>query len=212
MSIHYQSIRCSCNYDQVPGAELASYLIPHNITNIPPNGYGKINNDFCWYPGTPQGIRELIAASNSLYLNREKLFLHNARYQGWTECSASPNLQDENMIDALVIELPLLKKSKTGNDYSNIADLKDDMVRQLKENLEGYAHLKLPVLMLREKRGMGEEECSMVSFSMPYLIRRNGCERTHQILILVKSLKFLTTLNCIKSPRSDNFTTSTDNR
>ena len=51
-----------------------------------------------------------------------------------------------------------------------------------------------------------------VSSSIPYLIRRNGCERTHQILILVKSLKFLTTLNCIKSPRYDNFITSTDNR
>ena len=162
MSIHYQSIRCSCNYDQVPGAELASYLIRHNITNKPPNRYGKINSNFCWYPGTPQGIKELIAASNSLYLNRGKLFLHNARYEGWTECSASPNLQDENMIDALVIELPPLKKSKTGNDYSNIADLKDDTVRQLNENLEGYAHLKLPVLMLREKRGMGEEECSLL--------------------------------------------------
>ena len=65
------------------------------------------------------------------------------------------------MIDALVIELPLLK-SKTGDNYSNIGDLRGAKVLQLKENLEGFAHLKLPVLLLREKRGMGEEECSLL--------------------------------------------------
>eukprot|EP00979_Chaetoceros_neogracilis_P014386 scaffold4595_cov267-Chaetoceros_neogracile.AAC.8 len=61
----------------------------------------------CWYPDTNAGINELVAASRSLYLNRMMLAPRRPRvkrftrdngmknityYQGWAECSTSPDV------------------------------------------------------------------------------------------------------------------------
>jgi hypothetical protein len=61
----------------------------------------------CWYPDTNAGINELVAAFRSLYLNRMMLAPRRPRvkrftrdngmknityYQGWAECSTSPDV------------------------------------------------------------------------------------------------------------------------
>jgi hypothetical protein len=146
---------------------LANYLFDHGVINLPKKkNDGTINSRLCWNPGTPRGIRELIAASNSLYLKREQMFLwsHNndtVQYSGWTECSASPNAEKNNMIDAIVIELPL-SEQRGGKHNSNMEDLENDMLLDLKETLQGFAHLNFPVLLLKQTRGMKERECALV--------------------------------------------------
>eukprot|EP00957_Ditylum_brightwellii_P169050 12867312-Ditylum_brightwellii.AAC.1 len=70
----------------------------------------KFHISQCWYPGSREGIHHLIDASNAIYQNRKTLRQELGigfggtiqEYPGWTECSASPNIQEPSMIDALV--------------------------------------------------------------------------------------------------------------
>jgi len=95
------------------------------------------------------------------------LWSHNndtVQYSGWTECSASPNAEDKNMIDAIIIELPLSEQrdGKNNSDLEDLEDLEDDMLLDLKETLQGFAHLNFPVLLLKQTRGMKERECALL--------------------------------------------------
>lgn len=58
---------CACNYEDAPGRDYAEYVIDAQQKRL---GRDKMN---CWYPDTNAGINELVAASNSLYLNRMML-------------------------------------------------------------------------------------------------------------------------------------------
>jgi hypothetical protein len=71
---------------------------------------------------------------------------------------SAPNAENKNMIDAIVIELPLSEQrdGKINSDYE------DDMLLDLKETLQGFAHLNFPVLLLKQTRGMKERECALV--------------------------------------------------
>lgn len=80
-------------------------------------------------------------------------------YQGWTECSASPDVQDSNMMDAIIIELPLVYGTTVV--MPSIEDLDEDKLLDLKLKLENFEHLGLPVLVLEQKKGMiDKNECA----------------------------------------------------
>jgi hypothetical protein len=92
------------------------------------------------------------------------LWSHNndtVQYSGWTECSASPNAEKNNMIDAIVIELPF-SEQRDGKNNSDLEDLEVDMLLDLKETLQGYAHLNFTVLLLKQTREMKERECVLL--------------------------------------------------
>jgi hypothetical protein len=158
---------CACNYEDAPGRDHAKYVIDNQQKEL---GRNQMN---CWYPDTNAGINELVAASNSLYLNRmmlaprprvERFTRGNGMknityYQGWTECSASPDVQDSKMIDAVIIELPLVYG--TNEMMPSIEDLDEDKLLDLKTKLENFEDLRLPVLVLEQKKGMiDEDECA----------------------------------------------------
>jgi hypothetical protein len=158
---------CACNYEDAPGRDHAKYVIDNQQKEL---GRNQMN---CWYPDTNAGINELVAASNSLYLNRMMLaprprveqftrgngMKNITYYQGWTECSASPDVQDSKMIDAVIIELPLVYG--TNEMMPSIEDLDEDKLLDLKTKLENFEDLHLPVLVLEQKKGMiDEDECA----------------------------------------------------
>jgi hypothetical protein len=65
------------------------------------------------------------------------------------------------MIDAIVIELPF-SEQRDGKNNSDLEDLEVDMLLDLKETLQGFAHLNFTVLLLKQTRGMKERECALV--------------------------------------------------
>lgn len=149
---------CSCNIDTFDGSDYGRLFIYNHIRKQNICHVGKF---VCWYPGTTRGIQNMIAASNSLYYHRKKIIKHSVTpldYCGWTECSASPNMQDRDMIDALVIELPLSAK-REGNDNSHFEDLDNPSLMNLQTSLMEHAHHQFPVLLLKEKRVMNKTEC-----------------------------------------------------
>eukprot|EP00578_Thalassiosira_sp_NH16_P014686 CAMPEP_0181124868 /NCGR_PEP_ID=MMETSP1071-20121207/26728_1 /TAXON_ID=35127 /ORGANISM="Thalassiosira sp., Strain NH16" /LENGTH=471 /DNA_ID=CAMNT_0023210237 /DNA_START=93 /DNA_END=1509 /DNA_ORIENTATION=- len=151
---------CSCNYRAAPGRHFARYIMQAQRSN---GQEFKWNDVLCWYPGTDAGIRELIAASNSLYLDRARIPPRGRMrpyYQGWTECSASPSIEDANMMDAVVISLPHTDKPNRKSTMLSIEELENHKLQDLQQKLEHFESLNLPVLFLEEKEGMGEEECA----------------------------------------------------
>ena len=142
---------CSCNivYREVIGSHRDNYgkiLIENRLNRI-----WKVLRYACWYPGTIRGIKEMITAHQSFYLSKEKILSN-----GWTECSASPNILNENMIDVLVIRLPLSMK-REDHDNSYLEDLNDENLLILQNELMHYAHLQFPILLLKETRGIEEK-------------------------------------------------------
>jgi len=120
---------CSCNFEQVPGNDFAGALLRAGFaSNRSIESMSYMSKYYmCWYPNTTRGIKEVIDASNNLYLNRSKLYPFPnpvPRYLGWTECSASPNVEEVRMADAIVIEPPSgfltsgrqIQTQKRGND------------------------------------------------------------------------------------------------
>jgi len=162
--------RCSCNYDSVPGKQLAKYFIDRKL---------KIGSSQCWYPGSAEGIRNLIHASNSLFHNRIKSL---QPYWGWTECSGSPNIQELSMIDALVIHLPH-SEERENHDNNYIEDLDKKMAQKLKIILNRFVHLNLPVLLLQEKLGIDAEDCHLLWEGL-------NCEESYSKYFLSKELEF----------------------
>lgn len=148
---------CSCNYNLLPGKKFAEYFIK-NPSLI-------FHRSLCWYPGSDEGIRNLIDASNSLFHNRRRLFGRKSvppgKYWGWTECSGSPNIQEPSMIDALIISLPLTSK-RSNFDNSYFEDLDEKMTEKLKMILNRFVHLNLPVLLLQEKKGDDSKDCHLL--------------------------------------------------
>lgn len=166
---------CSCNYDSVPGKQLAKYFIDvfrklHQVQGLQ-----------CWYPGSAEGIRNLIHASNSLFHNRVMLNAYQS-YWGWTECSGSPNIQEPSMIDALVIHLPYSEK-RANHDNSYFEDLDKKMTEKVRTILNRFAHLNLPVLLLQQKLGIDSEDCDLLWEGLT-------CEESYSKYFLSKELEF----------------------
>lgn len=175
--------RCSCNYDSVPGKQLAKYFIDYFIDAPSARKLRQkhVHRLQCWYPGSAEGIRNLIHASNSLFHNRIMLESYQP-YWGWTECSGSPNIQETSMIDALVIHLPHSEGAKN-HDNSYFEDLDKKMAQKLKIILNRFVHLNLPVLLLQEKLGIDAEDCHLLWEGL-------NCEESYSKYFLSKELEF----------------------
>jgi len=174
--------RCSCNYDSVPGKQLAKYFIDYFIDAPSSIKLRKpVHLLQCWYPGFAEGIRNLIHASNSLFHNRIMLE-SSLPYRGWTECSGSPYLQEPSMIDALVIHLPH-SEGRANHDNSYFEDLDKKMAQKLKIMLNRFVHLNLPVLLLQEKLGIDAEDCHLLWEGL-------NCAESYSKYFLSKELEF----------------------
>jgi len=101
---------------------------------------------------------------------------------GWTECSASLNIQETNMIDALVISLPLSQK-RANYDNGHFEDLDTKMTGRLKIILNRFAHLNLPVLLLQERQGIDSKDCYQFWEGM-------NCEEGFSKNFMAKELEF----------------------
>ena len=177
LSSFTHSTRCSCNYDSVTGKQVATYFIDApSVRNLL-----EVHRLQCWYPGSAEGIRNLIHASNSLFHNRIMLKGYQP-YFGWTECSGSPNIQEPSMIDALVINLPHSEKTAS-HDNSYFEDLDKKMTQKLKIILNRFVHLNLPVLLLQEKLGIDAGDCHLLWEGL-------NCEESYSKYFLSKELEF----------------------
>ncbi len=86
------------------------------------------------------------------------------------------------MIDALVISLPLSKKpAKRDNSY--FEDLDKKMTERLNIILNRFAHLHLPVLLLREKKGIDPKDCHLLWEGL-------NCKESFSKYFLSKELEF----------------------
>lgn len=117
----------------------------------------------CWYETDNTGMKEMIAASNSLWLHRSDWNKEYSSkfYNGWNECPATSNLNAKDAVDAIVIQVPPPKPSDTRSSSPCSPNL--NHARQLEHVLH---HLKLlhrrygyvPVLFLGQTPGMPTQD------------------------------------------------------
>lgn len=146
--------QCACN-ERIPPhlfgsiyADWTQFVIPTTLMSErrPAGTFGA-----CWFEHT----RDMIAASNSLFLERRNWSsLTQEDYRGGTECAASLNILNPSYLDALVLHSGLLEE-----DPSCELDLETYQEALQYEYEQGFG--RLPVLVLVEHNGglVNRTEC-----------------------------------------------------
>lgn len=150
----YDNDTCQCNR-QVSG-NLYGEILSQWITE-------KADTPFtymCAYPGDRHGISEMVDASNSLWMERRRWSIRNDQaYQGYTECPVTNNMRRQDMVDAIVIRLPLSEKHGTTLcDYRKRAQFN---VQTSLAKIHKMGFQSLPVVVLEQAKGMpNRTECN----------------------------------------------------
>jgi hypothetical protein len=161
------NIDCSCDSSKVPPhmigdhfAELFSNLA--NDTSVG-NFYSRT---VCSYPGTEQGLKDMIAASNSLWKHRhgwcrfddQECETSERKYRGHTECMASKNIMNVEMADGIIIQMPPRIFERQVNLERLRPSLYKYMLRNL-QDLHDWGYTELPIVFMEEWKGMSPEAC-----------------------------------------------------
>jgi len=110
-----------------------------------------VSTSSCWYPPTQNGIKDLIAASNSLWIERRRWCSRSVGWcQGWTECTATINIMDKQTADAIVLRKPSNQKAAIWSVQGTQHFLKAMYQRGCGS---------LPVIFFTETKGMDQDEC-----------------------------------------------------
>lgn len=140
----------ACGQCLIPGAKFGDHMGRWSESNN--EKIGGLTYRSCWYDKSREGLKEMIAASNSLWVERHRWHdRERFTYDGWAECPVTKNIQQNEMVDAIAI--PLYRMGETSDpslcEYSN----HDFIYQRLKLAYEkGYG--ELPILFYRETPGM----------------------------------------------------------
>ena len=149
---------CVCNYKQVPGRDFGDFLSRWMASR------GQRArapwNLLCSYETNLVGMTEMVAASNSLWTERRR-WQHNndSHYIGYTECPATENMKDKNMLDAIIVRLPITDKhhASFSCDYPGNVHV---AARNALMHMHEVGFHDLPVVFLEQARGMpNQNEC-----------------------------------------------------
>jgi len=172
--------RSACGECQVPG-NMTGWMLGEYKPN---RTRGKlIYQTFmhvCWY----QDLKELVAASNSMWAERKSWFRFGKsndaamRYQGWTECTATLNIRDRAMADAIVIAVGTPMRG--GPSLCEHATVDSMQPRLQLAHDRGYA-ASLPVLLYRETKECDDVDCKWQKefISQEYNFSNGACLRRH---------------------------------
>ena len=150
----YDNETCQCN-KQVPG-NLYGEILSQWIAEKADAPWNYV----CAYPGDINGISEMVDASNSLWMTRKRWSIqHDETYKGYTECPVTNNMRSQDMVDAILIRLPLSEKHGTTLcDYDKSTQI--DIQRSLAK-LHNMGFQSLPVVFLEQAKGMPNRmECN----------------------------------------------------
>jgi hypothetical protein len=161
-------IDCSCNSSKVPPHMIGNHFA-ELFSNLAKDTYfgNFYSRTVCSYPGTEQGLKDMIAASNSLWKQRrgwcrfDDQLCHTSserKYRGHTECMASKNIMNVQMADGILIQMP----SKIFERQVNLERFSPYLYNFLFEKLQelyDWGYTELPIVFMEEIKGMSPEEC-----------------------------------------------------
>jgi hypothetical protein len=162
------NIDCSCDSSKVPPHMIGEYFT-ELFSNLANDAYfGSFSSrTICSYPGTEQGLKDMIDASNSLWKHRhgwcrfDEQECHTSserKYRGHTECMASKNVMNVEMVDGILIQMPpkiFEKQVDLEQMYPNVHKF---MLEHLQE-LHDWGYTELPIVFMEEIKGMSPEGC-----------------------------------------------------
>jgi hypothetical protein len=158
---------CSCDSSKVPPHMIGEYFTElfSNLAND--TDFGNFySGTVCSYPGTEQGLKNMIDASNSLWKHRhgwcrfdqQQCRTTERMYRGHTECMASKNIMNVEMVDGILIQMPPRIFEKQVDLEPLYPFLYIFMLQRLQE-LHDWGYAELPIVFMEELKGMPPEAC-----------------------------------------------------
>jgi hypothetical protein len=158
---------CSCNSSKVPPHMMGDHFA-ELFSNLAKDTYfgNFFSRTVCSYPGTEQGLKDMIVASNSLWRRRHGWCRFDAqecetserKYRGHTECMASKNIMNVEMVDGILIQMPpkiFETQVPLEQFYPHLFHF---LLRKLQE-LHDWGYKELPIVFMEEIKGMPPEAC-----------------------------------------------------
>ena len=161
------NIDCSCDSSKVPPHAIGDYFT-ELFSNLAKGTYfgNFYSRTVCSYPGTEQGLNDMIAASNSLWKQRHGWCLFDdqlchkseLKYRGHTECMASKNIMNAEMVDGILIQMPPRIFETQVALEQVYPSLYNFMLERL-QDLHDWGYAELPIVFMEEIKGMSPEAC-----------------------------------------------------
>jgi hypothetical protein len=161
------NIDCSCDSSKVPPHMIGDHFA-ELFSNIAEDAsFGQFfARTVCSYPGTEQGLKDMIAASNSLWKQRngwclfeeQECEISELKYRGHTECMASKNIMNVEMADGIIIQIPPRIFERQVDLERLYPNFYETMLKRLKE-LYDWGYKDLPIVFMEEIKGMSPEAC-----------------------------------------------------
>jgi hypothetical protein len=158
---------CSCNSSKVPPHMMGDHFA-ELFSNLAKDTYfgNFFSRTVCSYPGTEQGLKDMIVASNSLWRRRhgwcrfdeQECETSERKYRGHTECMASKNIMNVEMVDGILIQMPpkiFETQVPLEQFYPHLFHF---LLRKLQE-LHDWGYKELPIVFMEEIKGMPPEAC-----------------------------------------------------
>ena len=161
------NIDCSCDSTKVPPHMIGEHFA-ELFSNLANDTYfgNFYSRTVCSYPGTQQGLKDMIVASNSLWKQRhgwcqfdEQLCQTFQRmYRGHSECMASKNIMNAEMADGILIQMPPRIFEKQVN-LEQLYPYVHNFLRKRLQQLYDRGYKELPIVFMEEIKGMSPEAC-----------------------------------------------------
>jgi hypothetical protein len=158
---------CSCNSSKVPPHMMGDHFA-ELFSNLAKDTYfgNFFSRTVCSYPGTEQGLKDMIVASNSLWRRRhgwcrfdeQECETSERKYRRHTECMASKNIMNVEMVDGILIQMPpkiFETQVPLEHFYPHLFHF---LLRKLQE-LHDWGYKELPIVFMEEIKGMPPEAC-----------------------------------------------------
>mmetsp|Transcript_29442 Transcript_29442/g.44580 ORF Transcript_29442/g.44580 Transcript_29442/m.44580 type:complete len:505 (-) Transcript_29442:312-1826(-) len=174
----------ACGPCQVPG-EIVGWMLKEfleqNKKNMKHKRMHMMHHYQCWY----SDVREMIAASNSLWKFRKQWFRYSSskmeekqKYPGYTECPATFNIRNVSLMDAIVIPIVdsqwsnLCQPGNVSND-----EFRSILLQRLQFGWEQGYSKELPVIFYRETYSPNNDSYHKEFFSQEYEFENGACLR-----------------------------------
>ena len=161
------NIDCSCDSTKVPPNMIGDHFT-ELFSNLANDTYvgNFYERTVCSYPGTEQGLNDMIAASNSLWMQRhgwcrfDEQICHTSEtmYRGHTECLASKNILNVEMVDGIVIQMPH-RSFKRQDTLEQFHPYVHDWLLERLQEFDDWGYKELPIVFMEEIKGMSPEAC-----------------------------------------------------
>lgn len=161
-----RTANCQCDYAVPPyqfGEHYAGYMGGRKSL-----GVTKVS---CWYPGTDQGVQDVVEAQNSLWrtANVWSTRRKSPGYEGHNEVMATRTILQLEMADAIFISVSVPHRNASLCDYAHealnggiLSGIKGE--RSLEQCYSNYTpHSVLPIVFYTETLGISDpDECHQV--------------------------------------------------